>query len=73
VAQAIQAALRQRGAGGGGFGAGGPALVPTGTYQVAITINGQTTKVPLRVELVGGSGVVNAIAGEEDEDEQKEP
>jgi hypothetical protein len=35
--------------GRGGSGAGGPE-VPTGTYVVAVTANGATTRVPLRVE-----------------------
>jgi hypothetical protein len=71
VFQAIQAANRGRGGGGGGgggFGGGGAPLVPTGTYQVAVTINGQTTKVPLRVERVNGAGGTIAVVGEDDED-----
>ena len=67
--QAIQAALRGRGGGGGGGFGGGASLVPTGTYQVAVTINGQTTRVPLRVERVSGSGGAAAFGGEEEERE----
>ena len=73
VFQAIQAATRQRG--GGGFGRGGAPMVPTGTYVVAVTINGQTTRVPLRVERInGGDGSGSAFGGEDDEEQDgKEP
>ncbi len=67
VFQAIQAATRGRGFGGGGGFGGGSGLVPTGTYQVAVTIDGQTTRVPLRVERVSGSGGVSPFPGDEDE------
>jgi hypothetical protein len=46
VMGALRDVLRR---GGGGSGPGGPE-VPTGTYVVAVTANGATTRVPLRVE-----------------------
>jgi hypothetical protein len=70
VFQAVQAATRTRG-GFGGRGGLAP-LVPTGTYQVVVTINGQTTRVPLRVERVsGGDGAGPLFGG--DEDDGREP
>ncbi|GLC23700.1 WD40/YVTN/BNR-like repeat-containing protein [Roseisolibacter agri] len=68
VFQAIQAASRGRGQGGFGGRGGGAPLVPTGTYQVAVTINGQTTKVPLRVERVSGTDASGPAFEEEDEE-----
>jgi len=61
--QAVRAATRRT----GGFSFGGPGgaeYVPTGTYQVVVTINGQTTRVPLRVERVGGDGAVAAVGAQ---------
>jgi photosystem II stability/assembly factor-like uncharacterized protein len=73
VFQAIQAANRGRGQ-GGGFGGGGAAFVPTGTYMVSVTINGQTTRVPLRVERMGGMSPTSTVVSEqEDEEEEREP
>lgn len=67
VFQAVQAATRNRGGGPGGRGGLAP-LVPTGTYQVVVTINGQTTRVPLRVERVsGGDGAGPVFGGDEDD------
>jgi hypothetical protein len=72
--QAIQASQRRAGRGGGGFGGGGAPFVPTGTYLVAVTINGETTKVPLRVERMNGSdGSGPQFGGEEDDEEGREP
>jgi hypothetical protein len=59
-----------RGRGGLGFGGGGrgiAGLVPTGTYQVAVTIDGKTTKVPLRVERVSGGDGTGGFFGGDDE------
>jgi hypothetical protein len=72
--QAIQASQRRAGRGGGGFGGGGAPFVPTGTYLVAVTINGETTKVPLRVERMNGTdGSGPAFGGEEDGEGGREP
>ena len=74
VFQAIQAASRGRGQGGFGGRGGFAPLVPTGTYMVAVTINGQTTKVPLRVERVSGTdGAGPAFGEDEEEEEGREP
>jgi photosystem II stability/assembly factor-like uncharacterized protein len=68
IFQAIQAANRGRGF-GGRPGAGLAPFVPTGTYTVAVTINGETTRVPLRVERVNGSDGSGPLFGEEGERE----
>jgi hypothetical protein len=69
VFQAVQAATRRTGGAFGGRG-GGAGFVPTGTYQVVVTINGQTTRVPLRVERVsGGDGAGPLFGGDDDERE----
>jgi hypothetical protein len=68
VFQAVQAATRRTGGAFGG-GGGGAGFVPTGTYQVVVTINGQTTRVPLRVERVNGGDGAGPLFGGDDERE----
>ncbi len=61
VRSAVRAARRRS---GGGDESAEAAYVPTGTYQVIVTIDGQSTRVPLRVERVGsGGGAGPAIGG----------
>lgn len=58
---------------GGGFigGRGGAApLVPTGTYLAHVTINGQTTRVPIRVERLSGGEGGGSFFGADDSDEE---
>jgi hypothetical protein len=65
---ALRGVLGRGGFGGRGFG--GAPLVPTGTYMVAVTINGETTRVPLRVERVNGSDGSGPVFGGDDEEHE---
>jgi hypothetical protein len=61
-----------RGFGGGGRGGAAP-MVPTGTYLAHVTINGQVTRVPIRVErLSGGDGGGSLFGASEDDAEAEE-
>ena len=60
AAAALRAVLG-RGAGG----RQGIPLVPTGTYLVVVTANGQSTRLPLRVERVSGGDGTGASSGQE--------
>jgi hypothetical protein len=65
VRTAVRAARRRTG--GGAEDGAESAYVPTGTYQVVVTIDGQSTRVPLRVERVGSAGGAGpAIGGGDD-------
>lgn len=72
VFSALRGALGRGALGGRGFGGAG--FVQTGTYMVAVTVNGETTKVPLRVERVSGGDGAGPFIGEDDEEEDgREP
>jgi hypothetical protein len=44
--------------------------VPTGTYLAHVTINGQTTRVPIRVERLSGGEGGGSFFGADDSDEE---
>jgi hypothetical protein len=71
VFQAVQAATRRSGGPGGFFGRGGGAgFVPVGTYQVVVVVNGETTRVPLRVERVNGGDGAGPLFGVGDDEHE---
>jgi hypothetical protein len=61
---AFQTAMRGRNPFFGDGARGAAPLVPTGTYTAAVTINGVTTRVPLRVERVSGGDGSGSAFGE---------